>query len=122
MRAATLHRQRVLSFFLFFSLSSCQLLTCDVQARNGLLVLEFKAELLGVGAENLNGSELEANEALVAASEGIVTLLNHLSRGTLLLRVSVDTGTDTNGTYNKGDGRDIVALRRGLGGVLAEAL
>jgi hypothetical protein len=59
---------------------------------------------------------------LVAASEGILTLLNLLSRGTLLLRVSVDTGTDTNGTYSKGDGRDIVALRRGLGGVLAEAL
>jgi hypothetical protein len=59
---------------------------------------------------------------LVAASEGILTLLNLLSRGTLLLRVSVDTGTDTNGTYSKGDGRDSVALRRGLGGILAEAL
>jgi len=95
-----------------------------MQPRNSLLIIKFETEPLRVGAEDLNVVELEADEPLVTARKSLRTRFSFLRRRAILLGVSVYAGTNTNGAYGKGNGRDIAAaaLCRRLGREVTEAL
>lgn len=55
------------------------------QARDIVLLRKSEAELLGVVVDLLNVLQLQANEALVAASEGLVRCSGELGNGALLV-------------------------------------
>lgn len=107
----------------------------DVEARDGIVVVELEAQLLGVVVDQLHGLERQADEALVAAGEAldgaVAGLVGHVglfcARGRRVglgcaasgVPVSCAKGGDTGGTV---DQAIVTCGLGGFGGVVADVL
>lgn len=91
-----------------------------MKTRDSFLVFEFKAQSLGVVAQDFSVGQLEANPSLVAASENLGSLLGSLCGGSARL-IAVQPNTKTGQTNSQIDRSKRLALRR-FGRVLAGTL
>lgn len=99
------------------SILGARLLTGNRKARDCLLVVELEAKTLGVGAQDLNVSQLEVHPVLAVEDLGAV-----LGLGNRAVAVAVDTSSETGEADTNIDGGQVGLLGSGLRRVFAEAL
>ena len=91
--------------------------TCNRKTRDSLLVVEFEAKTLGVGAQDFNVSKLEVHPVFAIEDLGAV-----LGLGNRAVVVAVNTSTKTGEADTNIDGGQVRLLGSGLRRVFAEAL
>jgi hypothetical protein len=91
--------------------------TGNRKTRDSLLIIEFEAETLGVGAQDLNVSQLEVHPVLAVEDLGAF-----LGLGNRAIAVAVETSTETGEADTNIDGGQVGLLGSGLRRVFAEAL
>lgn len=99
------------------SILGVRLLTGNRKTRDCLLIVVLEAKTLGVGAQDLNVSQLEVHPALAVEDLGAVLGLDNRA-----VAVAVDTSTETGEADTNIDGGQVGLLGSGLRRVFAEAL